>query len=197
MTEETLELLAKWDALPEPRELDVAAAMMHATLHIISRAMFSSDSDEIVDVVESGVSQYQSLVRPSLLDLLHLPQWLSRLLSPRPTEDLSTSSTESRSAADRARPRARRRAEGSAGALDRSPRRRDPRRHDGEGSARPGGHHLHGRARDHIAGVVLDLVSALAAPGGGSQAACRARRPCSAAARRHTRISPTCATPAW
>ena len=35
-------LLAKWDALPAPREVDVAAAMMHATLHIISRAMFSS-----------------------------------------------------------------------------------------------------------------------------------------------------------
>ena len=88
ITKVTEELLAKWDTLPEPRETDVAAAMMHATLHIISRAMFSSDSDEIVDVVESGVNKYQTTVRPSLPDLLHLPLWLSRLLAPQPTEDI-------------------------------------------------------------------------------------------------------------
>src|SRR5208337_1708563 len=46
MTEVAQALLAKWDALPEGSEVDAAAAMMHATLHIISRAMFSSDSDE-------------------------------------------------------------------------------------------------------------------------------------------------------
>jgi cytochrome P450 len=62
--------------------------MMHATLHIISRAMFSSDSDEIVDVVESGVNQYQTMVRPSLLDLLHFPLWLTRLIAPLPTEGI-------------------------------------------------------------------------------------------------------------
>ena len=68
--------------------------MMHATLHIISRAMFSSDSDEIVDVVEAGVNRYQTTVRPSLLDLLHVPQWLARLLAPLPTRrEFSTSST--------------------------------------------------------------------------------------------------------
>ena len=85
MTDVTEALLAKWDALPAPREADVAAAMMHATLHIISRAMFSSDSDEIVDVVEAGVNLYQSKVRPSLPDLLHLPKWLPRLFAPFPT----------------------------------------------------------------------------------------------------------------
>ena len=66
---------------PTPGEIDVAAAMMHTTLHIISRAMFSSDSDEIVDVVERGVGQYQASVRPGLLDLLRFPVWLTRLLS--------------------------------------------------------------------------------------------------------------------
>src|SRR5271166_1345400 len=75
MTEVTQALLAKWDALAEPREADVAAAMMQATLHIISRAMFSSDSDEIVDEVEADVNLYQSKVRPTLADFLHLPQW--------------------------------------------------------------------------------------------------------------------------
>ena len=66
---------------PTPAEIDVAAAMMHTTLHIISRAMFSSDSDGIVDVVERGVGQYQASVRPNLLDLLRFPVWLTRLLS--------------------------------------------------------------------------------------------------------------------
>jgi cytochrome P450 len=88
MTDVTLALLAKWDGMPEASELDVAAAMMQATLHIISRAMFSSDSDEIVDVVESGVGQYQATVRPNLLDLLHFPQWLARLISPLPTDGI-------------------------------------------------------------------------------------------------------------
>jgi cytochrome P450 len=83
MTEVTQELLAKWDALPNFSEVDAAAAMMHTTLHIISRAMFSSNSDEIVDVVERGVGLYQTTVRPGLLDLLHVPKWLTRLASPR------------------------------------------------------------------------------------------------------------------
>jgi cytochrome P450 len=88
MTEVTQGLLEKWDALPQDSEIDAAAAMMHLTLHIISKAMFSSDSDEIVDTVEGGVNQYQTLVRPSLLDLLHFPQWFARLLAPLPTDGL-------------------------------------------------------------------------------------------------------------
>src|ERR1700683_2297915 len=88
MTEVTQTLLEKWDALPQGSEIDAAAAMMHLTLHIISKAMFSSDSDEIVDAVEGGVNQYQTLVRPSLLDLLHFPQWFARLLAPLPTDGL-------------------------------------------------------------------------------------------------------------
>jgi cytochrome P450 len=83
MTEVTEELLAQWDTLPDGSVVDAAVAMMHTTLHIISRAMFSSDSDGIVDVVERGVSEYQTTVRPSFLDLLHVPEWLTELISPR------------------------------------------------------------------------------------------------------------------
>ena len=54
MTDVTEALLAKWDEVPAPREVDVAAAMMQATLHIISRAMFSSDSDEIVELSKTA-----------------------------------------------------------------------------------------------------------------------------------------------
>jgi cytochrome P450 len=86
MTEMTQALLARWNALAEPREADVAAAMMHTTL--ISRAMFSSDSDETVDVVEADVHLYQSQVRPTLADFLHLPQWLARLIAPFPTSGI-------------------------------------------------------------------------------------------------------------
>lgn len=88
MTEVTESLLAKWDALADGSEVDAAAAMMRTTLHIISKAMFSSDSDEVVDVVEGGVNQYQTSVRPSLLDLLHFPQWFARLVAPLPTEGI-------------------------------------------------------------------------------------------------------------
>jgi len=82
MTEVADTLLKEWDALPPGAETDVAAAMMHTTLHIISRTMFSSDSDDIVDIVEAGVSRYQDSVRPGLLDLLRAPIWLTRLMNP-------------------------------------------------------------------------------------------------------------------
>ena len=45
--------------------------------------MFSANSDEIVDVVERGVEQYQKTVRPSLLDLLGFPVWFTQLFSYR------------------------------------------------------------------------------------------------------------------
>ena len=79
MTEVAERLAAGWDALPPGSKHDVAAAMMHATLQIISRTMFSSDSDEIIHVVEHGVASYQMEVRPGLADLLELPVWLTRL----------------------------------------------------------------------------------------------------------------------
>jgi cytochrome P450 len=83
MVDVTQNLIARWDALPNSSEIDVAAAMMHTTLHIISRAMFSSDSDDIVDAVEHGVTLYQANVRPSLLDLLRFPRWLTKLFDSR------------------------------------------------------------------------------------------------------------------
>jgi cytochrome P450 len=79
----TSELLAGWDILPNSSEVDVGAAMMHTTLHIISRTMFSADSHHIVEVVERGVGQYQTAVRPHLLDLLGFPAWFTNLFSRR------------------------------------------------------------------------------------------------------------------
>ncbi len=86
MTDVTQELLATWDALPNFGEVDVAAAMMQVAMQIVSRALFSSDSNEIANVIERGVGEYQTTVRPGLLDLLHIPQWLTRFVSPRRSE---------------------------------------------------------------------------------------------------------------
>ena len=142
MSEIASALADQWDRLPEAAELDVAAAMMHATLHIISRAMFSSDSDDIVDTVEYGVAGYQNSVRPGLLDLLGAPDWLARLASPKRGRGFLSDFDK---AIDRLRARRGRPAERPAGPPDRRARRGDRGRHDGAGGARPGGHHLHGR----------------------------------------------------
>jgi cytochrome P450 len=83
ITAVTRDLLAEWDALPDRSDVDVGAAMMRTTLHIISRAMFSANSDEIVAVVERGVSRYQMTMRPSLFDLLGFPAWLASFFSRR------------------------------------------------------------------------------------------------------------------
>jgi hypothetical protein len=50
--------------------------------------MFSSESDEIVDVLEADVNLYQSKVPPTLADFLHLPKWLARLIAPFPTSGM-------------------------------------------------------------------------------------------------------------
>jgi cytochrome P450 len=77
MTQVAEELVAKWHKLPEGTTIDVAAAMTQATLTVISRTMFSSDAEHIAEVVRRGVERYQAEVRPTLADLLGLPQWLS------------------------------------------------------------------------------------------------------------------------
>jgi cytochrome P450 len=82
-TETVEESLAAWDALPMNTEVDVAAEMMRMTLNIISRTMFSSDSEDAVDIVERTTSRYQAEMRPGLVDLLGLPAWMSRLSSRR------------------------------------------------------------------------------------------------------------------
>jgi cytochrome P450 len=58
---------------------DIAKAMMGVTLNIISRAMFSSDSEQILAIMERGVARYQARMRPNLLDFLGVPAWLASL----------------------------------------------------------------------------------------------------------------------
>jgi cytochrome P450 len=79
MTRMTERMLAAWDRLPDGAGIEINGAMMRVTLDIISEAMFSADSADIVDVVSTGAARYQHEVRPTLLDLLPLPDWIPRL----------------------------------------------------------------------------------------------------------------------
>jgi cytochrome P450 len=78
MTEATAAVLARWDRLPDGAPLDIAVEMMRLTLRIIARTMFSTDADDVGPIVEEAVGRYQVEVRPGLLDLLNLPDWVPR-----------------------------------------------------------------------------------------------------------------------
>jgi cytochrome P450 len=73
------ELLTTWRGLGAGACVDVAPAMMQVTLNIISRTMFSSDSDHIVAIMERGAGRYQSEMRPNIMDFLKFPAWLAGL----------------------------------------------------------------------------------------------------------------------
>jgi len=79
MTAAAQEMLADWRKLGAGAGIDVATSMMGLTLNIISRTMFSSDSDHIVAVMERGAGRYQAQMRPNMMDFLGLPAWLAGL----------------------------------------------------------------------------------------------------------------------
>src|SRR5882757_7151213 len=79
MTGAAQELLADWSRLGPGASIDVAIAMMQVTLNIISRTMFSSDSDHIVAIMERGAGRYQAQMRPNMMDFLGWPAWLAGL----------------------------------------------------------------------------------------------------------------------
>jgi cytochrome P450 len=71
------ELLNAWSRLGAGASTDVAEDMMEVTLKIISRTMFSSDSDDIMTIMGGAAGRYQAQIRPNILDLLGLPLWLA------------------------------------------------------------------------------------------------------------------------
>jgi cytochrome P450 len=77
MTEAAEELLGAWNQLGAGACTDVAEDMMEVTLKIISRTMFSSDSDDIMTVMSGAAGRYQAEIRPNILDLLGFPLWLA------------------------------------------------------------------------------------------------------------------------
>jgi len=79
MTEAAEELLGSWRKLGAGASIDVADDMMEVTLKIISRTMFSSDSDDIMTVMSGAAGRYQAEIRPNILDLLGFPLWIAAL----------------------------------------------------------------------------------------------------------------------
>ncbi len=73
------ELAADWSGLAAQAPVDVAAAMMKVTLRIISRTMFSTDSDTMLAIMERGAGLYQAAMRPNVMDFLGLPAWFAGL----------------------------------------------------------------------------------------------------------------------
>jgi len=67
--------LARWRSIRQP--FDVAAEMMALTLDVISRTMFSTDVRGEVATVRRLMDIVVAL-RPGVLDLLGLPEWLPR-----------------------------------------------------------------------------------------------------------------------
>jgi cytochrome P450 len=79
MTTAAEELLAQWDSVPAGMAVDVQTAMMEVTLNIISRTMFSNDSDDIVSIMARSAGRYQMEMRPNIMDMLGWPKWLAGL----------------------------------------------------------------------------------------------------------------------
>jgi cytochrome P450 len=77
------ELLAAWKGRGSGNGagavVDVARAMMEVTLDIISRTMFSSDSERIIAIMAGGAERYQAEMRPNMMDFLGFPAWLAGL----------------------------------------------------------------------------------------------------------------------
>jgi cytochrome P450 len=79
MTGAAEELLAQWNTVPAGTAVDVATSMMEVTLNIISRTMFSNDSDDIVAIMERSAGRYQLEMRPNIMDMMGWPKWLAGL----------------------------------------------------------------------------------------------------------------------
>jgi cytochrome P450 len=79
MTAEAEKLNSQWSKSRPDQDVDVASAMTEVTLQIISRTMFSSDSDDMVSVLERSAGQFQAQMRPNFMDFVGLPAWLAGL----------------------------------------------------------------------------------------------------------------------
>ena len=71
-------LVEDWTLASPTATIDVAEAMSGLTLAIISEAMFSVRVDPEIALIGQAVATYQSAIRPSVADLLGLPEWLPR-----------------------------------------------------------------------------------------------------------------------
>lgn len=79
MAEAAETVIQRWERLPETGTIEMAQEMRSATLRIIARTMFAADASGIEALVARTVERYQARLRPSLLDLIGMPEWLPQL----------------------------------------------------------------------------------------------------------------------
>ncbi len=77
IVDETTRYLAHWQGL-EGAPFDLTEDMAAITLGIITRTMFSADSQEETATIAADMDRYQRILRPSLLDFIGAPDWLPR-----------------------------------------------------------------------------------------------------------------------
>jgi cytochrome P450 len=63
-------LADRWERLPAGEVLEMGETMMQLTLEIISRSMFSADSDSIASIVSRGSHEYQKVMMVGLLEFM-------------------------------------------------------------------------------------------------------------------------------
>ena len=71
-------LVEDWARAAASATVDVAEAMSALTLAIISEAMFSVRVDPEIALIGQSVALYQTAIRPSVADLLGMPEWIPR-----------------------------------------------------------------------------------------------------------------------
>jgi cytochrome P450 len=75
--ETAADLMDSWARLKPGETIDIYSVMMRLTLQIISRTMFSSDSDEIAGIIERSFANSQAGSMPNMFDFMGLPAWLA------------------------------------------------------------------------------------------------------------------------
>lgn len=70
MVETTTRFIEKWDDLPRGTSIDIDAEMTELTLRIISRTMFSSDSDGICELVGNTLRDGMEAMDFGIMDIL-------------------------------------------------------------------------------------------------------------------------------
>jgi cytochrome P450 len=77
MVDETTRYLAQWQAL-DGAPFDLTQAMAAVTLRIITRTMFSAESEDETANIAENMDRYQRILRPSVLDFIGAPEWVPR-----------------------------------------------------------------------------------------------------------------------
>ncbi len=76
MTDETVEVVEKWKGLPANSVINLSHDLMELTLKIICKAMFSTDVDEAIEVVNREFNVANEKLIARIINPLALPLWV-------------------------------------------------------------------------------------------------------------------------